>query len=103
MVFRNLHPPYTVDFLLRDFPRFIGAQPASAEPIPLLEGTIDGIPYGCHRVPKSEGILEEDGLGNPYLWCSWHTSEEVGVLADRVCGNIRKTLAQTQRARAAAA
>lgn len=98
-LFRELQPPHTAAFVLRDLQRFIQQQSPSADAGAVLERRLEGIRYGCYRVPAAEntpGTTPHE----PYDWCYWQTNQELGILVDRVSLDIRRTLMLTQHARA---
>jgi hypothetical protein len=51
IAFRDLHPPFTADYLLRDWRSYIPVS-STLESKLVLEREIDGVRFRCHRAPS---------------------------------------------------
>jgi hypothetical protein len=98
VVFRGLRPPYTSTFLVRHFERSMEGR-SFANSVRLSDQRIGGARFICSRVPEPEGMLGQAGVFDPFLWCSWQTSDELGIFVDLASRDPAATLRLTRRAR----
>jgi hypothetical protein len=96
IAFRDLHPPFTADYLLRDWRSYIPVS-STLESKLVLEREIDGVRFRCHRAPSQRDFLPV--AGEAFRWCSWQRGDEAGILLDRVSSEIHGTLELTQQVR----
>lgn len=96
IAFRDLHPPFTADYLLRDWRSYIPTG-SLLESRLVLEREIDGVRFRCHRARPQQDLLPEAGAA--FRWCSWQLGDEAGILLDRVSREIHGTLELTQQVR----
>ena len=96
IAFRDLHPPVTADYLLRDWRTYIPVG-STLESRLVLDREIEGVRFRCHRARAQRDLLPEAGAA--FLWCSWQLGDEAGILLDRVSPRIHGTLELTQQAR----
>ena len=96
IAFRDLHPPFTADYLLRDWRTYIPVG-STLESRLVLDRKIDGVRFRCHRARPQHNLLPEAGAA--FRWCSWQLGDEAGILLDRVSAEIRRTLELTRHVR----
>jgi hypothetical protein len=96
VAFRDLHPPFTADYLLRDFRAYIPVDTALESEL-VLARTIDGVRFRCHRARRQENLLAAPRGDLPLVLVA--TRRRAGILLDRVSRGIRGTLRLAQGAR----
>lgn len=95
IAFRDLHPPFTANYLLRDWRSYIPVG-SRLESRLVLDREIDGVRFRCHRARRQQDLLPEAGAA--FRWCSWQLGDEAGILLDRVSREIHGTLELTRQA-----
>jgi hypothetical protein len=96
IAFRDLHPPFTADYLLRDWRSYIPVG-TTLESRLVLDREINGVRFRCHRARPQQNLLPEAGAA--FRWCSWQFGDEAGILLDRVSREIHGTFELTQQVR----